>query len=150
MAPDHQKETTRMPHTIARRCLLVAAPLAALALSTAPAAATTTVGAATLNGTAVGSPALVITGAMNGAVDVVGQASFVIQNDPCSLAASGSTISGSCTGAPAMQISGTYTKAGAELVATGTATINGQFTANIALACTINAPFAACTVQFQG
>lgn len=139
--------------------LLLAAPLLALGITTASAAGYPTAGSATLNGTVVGSPTLTITGAMHGDLEIVdpvqpvSQANLVI-DDTCSLstdslAATGS-IAGSCTGTVAIQMSGAYTKADAELVATGVALINSHDAVNMALDCVLNAPYAACSVSFQG
>ena len=139
--------------------ILAAAPLAALTLITAQAAGYPTAGTATLNGTAMGSPTLTITGAMHGDLEIVdpvqpvGQANLVI-DDTCtlntdSLNATGS-IAGSCSGSVSIQVSGTYTKADAELVATGVALINSHDAVNMALDCALDAPYAVCSVSFQG
>ena len=139
--------------------LLAATPLAALTVVTAQAAGYPTAGSATLNGTAVGSPTLMITGAMHGDLEIVdpvqpvSQANLVI-DDTCSLntdslSATGS-IGGTCSGTVSIQLSGSYTKADAELVATGVALINSHDAVNMALDCVLDAPYAACSVSFQG
>jgi hypothetical protein len=141
------------------RLLLPAAPLLALGITTAQAAGYPTAGTATLNGTATGSPTLIISGAMHGDLEIVdpvqpvGQANLVI-DDTCSLstdslAATGS-FTGACSGTVSIQMSGGDTKAGAELAGTGVAAINSHDWVNVALACTVDAPYAACSVSFQG
>jgi hypothetical protein len=149
-----------MTHRSVRRCLLAVAPAAALALAIVPAAAYPTAGSATLNGTVTGSPVLSITGAMHGDLEIVdpvsppSQANIAI-DDICTLQGgapsdTSGTIGGTCSGTVSIQIGGTYTKAGAELVATGAASINSHDSVNVDLACTLDWPFAVCAVQFQG
>ncbi len=142
-----------MHHTALRRSLLVAAPLAALALTTATAAAYPTAGGGTLSGTYSGTT---ISGSLTGEVEIVdpvlppvSQSTLPIA-DTCTLQVSGGTLSGACTGTVAIQMGGAYTEAGGVLVASGAAAVNTYDDVTLHITCTLTGPSATCAVLLQG